>query len=101
VELDAVGLEREGFCDGAPVRCASTADCAAGQYCATWSLLYPNGSPVVCPGPGLVGYCRAMPAAPCPAGDPPACGCDGAQYPSACAAARAGVMPDPSGAACR
>jgi hypothetical protein len=67
--LYAVGIAREGFCDGTRARCTSTADCPADSCCATYSLI--------------------------------ARGCDGRMHPGACAAARAGIMPDPTGAACR
>ena len=59
---------------------ACGAPCPIGQYCST-----PAG---MCAGPGTCALIPTMPGT-CP--DIVVCGCDGRQYPTPCAAERAGV----------
>lgn len=66
-----------------PAVCATLLPCAVGQYC-TW----PDHS---CGGTRTAGTCEPVPANCSPGGGPPACGCDGTTYGSACLGAQAGV----------
>jgi hypothetical protein len=65
-----------------PAVCAATLPCALTQYCQV-----PDAS---CGQGTVLGSCQALPVS-CPSGGPPACGCDAQVYPSACAAAAAGI----------
>jgi hypothetical protein len=80
-------LAHEGQCTG--LACGAHAACAAGDYC----LLPPGG----CEREDAAGTCRERPADCSRAAARPVCGCDGATWPSECAAAAAGVSVARSG----
>lgn len=66
----------------APDVCVNTLPCAVGQYCES-----PNFN---CGGGPLPGHCVPVPSS-CSAAGPPACGCNGSTYPSACAVHQSGI----------
>src|SRR5262245_54968838 len=81
----AVGLLaacRSGAHDGGAASCASAASCGPGELC--------DYEPGLCGKGKRPGTCRPRPRA-CPERYDPVCACDGQVYPSACAAAAAGV----------
>jgi hypothetical protein len=65
-----------------PAVCATLLPCALGQYCS-----WPDHA---CGTTRTAGSCQPVPQS-CGSGGPPACGCDGATYDSACQAAQGGV----------
>jgi hypothetical protein len=68
-----------GFCHAEPVSECDTSSCAPGEYCDFHD-------------PSCTGASKCAPApASCSPNGPPACGCDGTVYPSACDAQRAGM----------
>jgi hypothetical protein len=79
-ERQAAGVSaaHDGPCDTAG--CFENAECGPDAYCAK-----PPGQ---CQS---AGQCRPRAILPCPLGPSPVCGCDGATYDSACAAAAVGV----------
>ncbi len=66
-----------------PAQCAALLPCATGSYCAVKQL--------TCGEAGTTGTCQPVPAGCGKAPELAACGCNGALYPSACAARAAGV----------
>ena len=71
-------------CNATAAACASTSDCAMGQYCA--------GA-----GCGTMGLCEGVPTR-CGGRMAPVCGCDGMTYMSECLAQQAGTRAAMSGA---
>lgn len=66
---------------GCQTTCATTADCADGDYCAL--------APGICATPRSIGFCKPIPAS-CPAAVQLVCGCDSKQYVNQCTASLSG-----------